>query len=531
MNILCPFVISFALTAWVSAILLKVGKDWLLDLPSDRKIHRQPIPRTGGLALGAVYLFSLVILGFAEELWWYLLGALPLFIMGAADDHKSIRWPVKLVIQLAVSSIVVFRFLGEIDSVSFFTSTLAFSNLGLIAVFLIWFVGILNAVNLIDGMDCLAGGFMLLISVCAVLMGVVSGSDQFVIVNMVLLGPLVGFLLYNRKPAKFFMGDSGSLLLGYHVACLPLLFHQFSVGGSQLEVTPFLILSAFLIMDTTRVFFSRILRGQNPMNADTIHLHHLVYKQTNSYMGTLIPIFSVTLMTGLAAVLYFVYGFGYLAMQLFLLVLIIFVLTPPVPFYVPLASRLTRTIARLKTSRFSNKHLFRVRYIPLLGLMYLIILGLQSTDFTTYGKLPVEFAIGMTLLIVFVFSSRKQEEAVQAGIIIFGIVQILLLTQNDSLANSAVWGVVRIACLGGMVIVAAANYVENSRHLGFEFWSALDLLILLVYSGLIILRVNGVSIPILKWTEVVLTYYCLGLYAQHRSPRVPWKSLGAVAAR
>ena len=82
-----------------------------------------------------------------------------------------------------------------------------------------------------------------------------------------------------------------------------------------------------------------------------------------------------------------------------------------------------------------------------------------------------------------------------------------------------------------MVIVAAANYVENSRHLGFEFWSALDLLILLVYSGLIILRVNGVSIPILKWTEVVLTYYCLGLYAQHRSPRVPWKSLGAVAAR
>ena len=127
------------------------------------------------------------------------------------------------------------------------------------------------------------------------------------------------------------MGDSGSLLLGYHVACLPLLFHQFLSRGNNLEITPFLILSAFLIMDTTRVFFSRVLRGQNPMNADTIHLHHLVLKETNSYMGTLIPIFSLTLMTGLCAVLFFVYGFGYLAMQLFLLVLILFITLTKLP--------------------------------------------------------------------------------------------------------------------------------------------------------------------------------------------------------
>ena len=82
-----------------------------------------------------------------------------------------------------------------------------------------------------------------------------------------------------------------------------------------------------------------------------------------------------------------------------------------------------------------------------------------------------------------------------------------------------------------MMIIAAANYVENSRHLGFEFWSALDLLVLLVYGGLIILKMNGLPISLLGWSEVVLTYYCLGLFAQHRSPRVPWKSLGAVAAK
>ncbi|MBH30627.1 MAG: hypothetical protein CMG71_01380 [Candidatus Marinimicrobia bacterium] len=529
-TLLSPFVISFFLTVSVSAILLKIGKNWLLDLPSDRKIHRQPIPRIGGLALGVAYMICLFLFGFAKDLWWYLGGAIPLFIMGAVDDHQSIQWPLKLIVELAVSSIIIFRFIGEVTSISFFASSLSFSTIGLIFVFLIWFVGILNAVNLIDGMDGLAGGFIFLVTVFAVIIGIVNENEQFLILNILLLGPIVGFLLFNRKPAKFFMGDSGSLLMGYHVACLPLLFYQLASEGNQLQITPFLVLSAFLIMDTTRVFISRVLRGQNPMSADTIHLHHLVYKQTNSYMGTLIPIFSVTLMTGLASVLYFVYGFGYLAMQLFLLVLIIFVLTPPVPFYVPLASRLTHIIARLKTSRFSNKHLFRVRYIPIFGLIYLIILGLQVSDFPEFDKLPVELLIG-ALFIVFAFTNRKQEEAVQTGVILFGVLQVMLFSQNGALGYDTTWGVVRVACLVGMVIVAAANYVENSRHLGFEFWSALDLLILLVYGGLIILKFNGIPIPILKWTEVVLLYYCLGLYAQHRSPRVPWKSLGVGAAR
>ena len=110
------------------------------------------------------------------------------------------------------------------------------------------------------------------------------------------------------------------------------------------------------------------------MNADTIHLHHLVLKETKSYVGTLIPIFVVTLITGIGAVLCFHYGFGFLAMQLFVLVLVIFVITPPVPFYVPLASGITKYVASLKTSRFSNKHLFRIRYLPFLSAAYLTCL-------------------------------------------------------------------------------------------------------------------------------------------------------------
>ncbi|MBF89566.1 MAG: hypothetical protein CMG75_07845 [Candidatus Marinimicrobia bacterium] len=521
-NVIIPisyFVFTLGFTISASSVVLKIGKNWLLDIPDERKIHINPIPRTGGLALGIVYIISLFIFDFSKELWWYVAGGTPLFIMGAFDDHRSIRWPLKLTIELVVSSIVIYRFLGDITAIQFFSTTLNFSTIGLVVVFLVWFVGILNSVNLIDGMDGLAGGFMVLLTLFSILIGLVSSNYNFLILNTLLLGSLFGFILFNRKPAKFFMGDSGSLLLGYHVACLPLLFHQFSMGKQILEITPFLILSSFLIMDTTRVFFSRIFRGQNPMNADTIHLHHLVFRQTNSYMGTLIPIFFVTLITGLGAILFFIYGFGYLAMQLFLFVIIIFILTPPVPFYVPLASRLTNLIARLKTSRFSNKHLFRVRYLPIIGLIYLITLITQFPMNIIFKDLPIEFPIGLFMLFIF-YIFGDQDESIQTGVILFCVVQMYFISQSTDLSFMTLWGLIRLICLILVIIIATANYIENSKHLGFEFWSVIDLLIILVFSGLLLLKLNGFSVSMIKWGEIIIMYYCLGLYGQHIHPRV-----------
>ena len=305
MLILIPLTLAFALTIWSSALLMKVGSNWLIDLPSERKIHDKPVPRTGGLSIGAVYFSVIFFLGFGPLLWWYLAGGSVIYILGVLDDHKPIRWQVKLVVQLIIASLIIYRFVGEITSVAFFSSNLNFPTLGLITVFLIWFVGILNAINLIDGMDGLAGGFMVLVTVFSIIIGVMNEANLFLTLNASLLGTLIGFLLFNSKPASYFMGDSGSLFLGYHVACLPLLYYQSMDGKAILQITPFLILSSFLIMDTTRVFFSRALRRQNPMNADTIHLHHLVLKETKSYVGTLMPIFVVTLITGIGAVLFF----------------------------------------------------------------------------------------------------------------------------------------------------------------------------------------------------------------------------------
>ncbi len=526
---LVPFTLAIALTVWFSAFLLKVGPHWLIDLPAERKIHNRPVPRIGGLTICIIFFLSAFIFDLHTQLWWYLLGGVILFVLGVIDDWKSIRWPIKLVVQLIVSSIIIFRFFETVESVSFFNRILNFSTIGLIAVFLIWFVGILNAVNLIDGMDGLAGGFMVLTTVFAVIIGILNEANLFLALNASLLGALTGFLLFNRKPARYFMGDSGSLLLGYHVACLPLLYHQSINGGAILLITPFLILSSFLIMDTTRVFFSRAMRRQNPMNADTIHLHHVVFRETKSYVGTLLPIFVVTLITGIGAVLFFQYGFGFLAMQLFILILVVFVITPPVPFYVPLASRVTKYIAAIKTSRFSNKHLFRIRYLPFLSAVYLACLGIKYYQLHILETLSLTLIAGAGALLLFALLGILKEESFQVGLILAVLFQILLFFSSEPKNDLILLDYLRLTCLILMLIIMCANYVENSRHLGFEFWSVIDLLVFLIYAGLVILHLNGLNISLWKWTEVILFYYSLGLYTQHKQPRVPLRSLGAIA--
>ena len=117
----------------------------------------------------------------------------------------------------------------------------------------------------------------------------------------------------------------------------------------------------------------------------------------------------------------------------------------------------------------------------------------------------------------------------QVGLILSVLFQILLFFSSEPNNDLMLLDYLRLACLIFMVIIVGANYVENSRHLGFEFWSVIDLLVLLIFSGLVVLQLNGLDVAIWKWTEVILFYYSLGLYIQHRHPRAAVKSLGAVA--
>ncbi|MEE9168060.1 MAG: MraY family glycosyltransferase [Candidatus Neomarinimicrobiota bacterium] len=516
MSFYIPFISAFVITLWFSFLLLKYAPNWLIDIPTGRKTHNKAIPMTGGIAFGLAILLGTALFSGLTEYWWYLIGGITIYALGAIDDYRRISWHVKLVVQLSVATLIIYRFVGEIMTLSFFNFPLAFSTPLLILIFLIWFVGILNAVNLIDGMDGLAGGSMVLISFFAVIIGILNNAPDFIMINAAVLGALAGFLHFNQKPARFFMGDSGSLLLGFHVACLPLLFHQSIEAGSVLTITPFLILASFLIMDTTRVFFSRILKKQNPMTADTIHLHHLMFRATNSYMGTLVPIFLITWLTGVGSIFYYRYSYDFLAVQVFLLVLILFVFLPPVPFYVPIVSRFIQRLSDNRVRRSDHRHWLRIRFVPFLGLIYFISLMAERLDTLSIGNPNVYLLVGLASLIIFSLLRPKRHVSFQVLIMAIVLLQGLLLISGEVLAPYKSLVFVRFGSLAMLGIITIGNYIENSSDFGLEFWSVIDLLVLLIFAGLALMSLNGIDVSLLSWTEVIIVYYASGLYAQRR---------------
>jgi hypothetical protein len=143
--------------------------------------------------------------------------------------------------------------------------------------------------------------------------------------------------------------------------------------------------------------------------------------------------------------------------------------------------------------------------------------------------LSLTFIAGTSALVLFSILRVIQDESMQAGLILAVLFQILLLFSSESFNDLVFLDYLRLTCLAFMIIITGANYVENSRHLGFEFWSVIDLLIFLIFAGLVVLQLNGLDVALWKWTEVILFYYSLGLYVQHRHPRGLVKFLGTVA--
>lgn len=274
MIFLSTLLISIFLTVALVPVLRRLALRYqLVDEPGERKVHKVPIPRVGGmaLALGA----------FVPILCWnlgnpfvrtYLLAAGILVAFGVADDLRELspRW--KFLGQIAAAAIVVV--LGGVKIVS----------LGGIlpdgATVPSWFavpftvfaiVGVTNAVNLSDGLDGLAGGICLLSFSCIGYLAYLEGNAVIGLLVLALAGGVFGFLRYNTYPASVFMGDTGSQLLGFSAAVLSLALTQGSATLSP--VLPLLVLG-FPILDTLTVMSMRVARGKSPFSADKNHFHH-----------------------------------------------------------------------------------------------------------------------------------------------------------------------------------------------------------------------------------------------------------------
>ncbi|HXG63294.1 MAG TPA: MraY family glycosyltransferase [Planctomycetota bacterium] len=292
----------------------------ILDFPGPRKTHSVPTPVTGGWALfaaltgvlGGHLLAGCLLQGSplldalpgdlgeaasqapsaAARLIPLYAGATVLFLLGALDDARGLSVRTRLAVQILVS--------GSLTTLGFHPLPEALPTWLSIPFSILWIVGITNAFNLIDGLDGLAGGVALAATACLFALACLDGRTGDALLLAVLAGIELGFLRYNRRPARIFLGSSGSLLLGYLLAVAAGRTAASSSEPMSLLV-PLLIL-AVPIYDTASVVFIRLREGRPVTVGDRSHFHHRLLKMGWDPAQTVSFISTVAALTGLAAV-------------------------------------------------------------------------------------------------------------------------------------------------------------------------------------------------------------------------------------
>lgn len=247
----------------------------LVDRPDTRKTHNEPIPLAGGPVL-----FPLVLTGFfivfagAESLPFLLVAITTIFTLGIVDDIKGVHFTTKFSIQVIAALLVIQSgVLFDLNRITLLEGIgVHFGQIVSTVVTLLWIVGITNAVNLIDGMDGLASGLCLNASVGIGAVAILTGKPGLMLVCVILAGGLLGFLRYNVEPARTYLGDSGSMLLGFTLAVISIM-QSAKTSTFLVLVIPALLL-AIPMADTALVFLRRTMRGENPFKPDRRHLHH-----------------------------------------------------------------------------------------------------------------------------------------------------------------------------------------------------------------------------------------------------------------
>jgi UDP-GlcNAc:undecaprenyl-phosphate GlcNAc-1-phosphate transferase len=282
-----PLLICFLsafLVAFISIppLIRVIRKFNLLDVPNGRKIHIRPVPTMGGIAVMTGMVAALFLwFPFSANTFQvcFFLSLVILFALGIMDDLRDLPARYKFIVQLGVALLVTLAGVR----IATFNGMFGIYELPLITQYtitIIAIVGITNAFNLIDGTDGLAGGlgFMSLVTLGTFLL--LSNDMQSALIAFALAGGLLAFLYFNFYPARIFMGDTGSLMLGFIIAVLGIRLMQANqlMANPVLPNMPIFVLGTVLIpvFDTLRVFAIRIWNGQSPFTPGKIHIHHLL---------------------------------------------------------------------------------------------------------------------------------------------------------------------------------------------------------------------------------------------------------------
>ena len=297
-----------------------------LDIPNERKVHKKAIPRLGGLGIYFGFLLGYMLFGKESiQMNSILIGSFIAVITGIIDDIRPIPAKYKFFGQLVSASIIPLYGGITLNEITAFG---IYINFGIISVpvTILFIVSIINCMNLIDGLDGLAAGlssiYFLTVGIIAMIMHNSVGLD--VILTFVMLGSTLGFLLHNFHPAKIFMGDSGSMFLGYIIAVIALL------GFKNITLTSFIIpllLLAIPILDTLLAILRRIINHKPISMPDKNHLHHQLLKLNFSQRTTVLIIYFVDILFAIASIIYVLKDStsGIIVYALLLIIVLIFI--------------------------------------------------------------------------------------------------------------------------------------------------------------------------------------------------------------
>lgn len=300
------FLVALAASILVTPVAIRLApKIGAVDIPLDnRRMHTKTMPRFGGLAIFAGSTAAMLIfLKFDPRVVTIVMGGVLIYILGVIDDIKHLSAKVKFLGQTFVALIMYVNGIR----IEFLTNFLGEGNsqLGDVLCFIItmvWIVGITNTVNLIDGLDGLAAGTAAIASLCIAYTAYIHGTYLAAGAMLALAGATLGFLPYNFYPAKIFMGDGGSLYLGFMLATLSVLG---TVKSATLVtmIIPVLVLGV-PIFDTFFAIFRRFVNKRPIMEADKGHLHHRLMKLGYGQRRATLMLYGITAIMGVAAVLF-----------------------------------------------------------------------------------------------------------------------------------------------------------------------------------------------------------------------------------
>lgn len=272
----------------------------MYDYPNKRKIHHIPTPKVGGCIILISLLVTSLLFGLSkhENYNYYLILCTVFFLIGFLDDVYEWNYKKKLISQIC--GIMLFFMIIPIDM-----SKIVFTSISIQIPWLnyilmtLWILGIINSFNFFDGINTLAGSMAIIFFTSYGVISYNSQADLPLGIYIILILSILGFLIYNRTPAKMFMGDSGSIFLGFLIATLPFVFA--AKNGIGIDVTYPVIITSILIMEITYLIFSRIINKKSPFYADKTHLHHqlLNLNLRNRYV-VLIIVFCTILLSILA---------------------------------------------------------------------------------------------------------------------------------------------------------------------------------------------------------------------------------------